>query len=224
MRTARTQIACLILAAVHAIAPAPPAIAQTEGAVKIRDVTARAQETHLRITVEIDNLFSKKITGTIRSGLPSVVFVEIELFEKDGQRLARRRVLQRISYDIWQERYTVQRDTAIQTFDDFASVQRLGSQVRDIEVADLSHMQMAKRYVVKVRAGISAISSVQSQKLSSWLQESDEVRSDVGSQERASGFQLNLSKLVSFLVGGDKRRGNSSPEYQLEFRLSDLKK
>ena len=164
-----------------------------------------------------------KIIGTIRSGLPSVVFVDIELAEKGGRRIARQRIVQSISYDIWQERYTIERDTLRRTLANFDSMQQASSTLHDIEMSALAQLKGQLSYVLTVQAGISPISGRQSQKFSSWLQDSDEIRSDVGSQERASGFQLNLSKLVSFLIGGDKRRGNTSPERRIEFRISELK-
>ena len=191
--------------------------------VRIKRVTPRVSQARLAVTIEIENLFSEKIIGTIRSGLPSVVFVDIELAEKGGRRIARQRIVQSISYDIWQERYTIERDTLRRTLANFDSMQQASSTLHDIEMSALAQLKGQLSYVLTVQAGISPISGRQSQKFSSWLQDSDEIRSDVGSLERAAGFQLNLSKLVSFLIGGDKRRGNTSPERRIEFRISELK-
>ncbi|MFQ5631963.1 MAG: DUF4390 domain-containing protein [bacterium] len=224
MRTVRYDIKLTILGLLQSFLIFAHAAAGSNPEIKVREVIPTIRENKLFVNVRIENLFSPKVVGTIQSGLPSVVFVELTLQEINGRRILRKRILQSISYNIWEERYTIQRDSTEESLQDFSLVKEHSSTIKEIYLIGARFLRAGAKYSVKVRAGISPISSLQSEKLSSWLQESDETQSDIVAQERSSGFKFNLSKLVSILVGGNKRSGNSSPEHVFEFRLADIER
>jgi hypothetical protein len=177
----------------------------------------------LTVSGVIHNLFSEKIVGTIQSGLPSMVEIEVKLLDAEGRTKLRRRYLRTISYDIWQERYTVRREDTTVVSGDFEAVKRLTSRLEHVVLAPKTVLDARTRYAIALRVRVIPISVRQGQKVLDWLREPNQTEEDLASEDRSSGFRLNLSKLVSFFVGGNKRRQNRSPWYSSRmFRLSDL--
>ena len=192
--------------------------------IKVRDVEPRLREGRILLDLEIDNLFSRKVVGTIQSGLPAVMYIDLAVQEKGRRPLLRKKIFYSISYNIWEERYTVTHDTIAQKFASFDALIAHLSQPRDLFLAEAGWLKSDKKYVIRLTAGVTLISSLQTQKLNSWLQETSVTQSDIVEQERDWGFRFNLSKLVTMLIGGNHRRGNRSAIREIEFRVADLRK
>ena len=122
MRTFRYDISWLLFILLHCFLSGASAQAASEPGIKVREIVPRIRENKLYVSIKVDNLFSQKVVGTIRSGLPSVVFIELTLQESGGRRIVRRRILQSISYNLWEERYTMQRDSTEERLQDFGLV------------------------------------------------------------------------------------------------------
>jgi hypothetical protein len=221
VRYDRKKFLSLLLTSIFFFAPVQAGSAPE---IKVRKVEPVLRDGKLYVNIRIDNLFTRKVIGTIQSGLPSAVLVEIQLLEKGRRKVAQKQIVQSISYNIWEERYTIVSDSTSEKLRDFDRALERGSAVENAFIVDARFLQPETTYILKVQVEISPISSLQTQKLSDWLQESDETQSEIVSGERSSGFKFNLSKLVSFLVGGNSKSANSSPGHKFEFRLADLQK
>lgn len=197
--------------------------AQTRDLMYISGVTPFVQNDTLRVSFRISNMFSQKVRGTIQSGLPSVVEYQIDLYEHK-RRLLRLHQIQRILYDVWEERYTLESadaDTG-RVFATFQTLARHCSQIENLVLLSRLRLRPQTRYRLTISASVSPISAHQNRKLSGWLQSANQTEDDITSPESSSGFKLNLSKLVSFFMRSSNRRGNYSAQFSTEFRLSDL--
>ncbi len=177
----------------------------------------------LHVLIRSEQVFDEKITGTIKSGLPCLVEVEIELRDAAGRVLERAREPFRISYDIWEEKYQLQSRDSTRIFVDFARIRRYFTVFRSAAIVPLRALATAQRYRLRVRIGVAPISSRQSRKLSGWLeaggQKSEE---DITSEERSSGFRVNVSVLVSWFLGNTKKRTHYSPWFVRVFEPAQL--
>lgn len=224
MRTVRYDFRKFLSLLLSIILFFAPAKAGSAPEIKVGKIEPVLRDGKLYLNIHIENLFSRKVIGTIQSGLPSAVLVEIQLLENGRRKVVQKQILQSISYNIWDEQYTIVSDSSSEKLRDFDRVLEKGSTIENAFIVDEHSLRPETTYIFKVQVEISPISSLQSEKLSDWLQESDETQSDIVSAERSSGFKFNLSKLVSFLVGGNNKSANRSREYEFEFRLADLQK
>jgi len=177
---------------------------------------------YLVASASIHGIFTPRIVGTIQSGLPSVVQIEVQVVSGKKTR-ARRRLLRRITYDIWAERYRIESEDTVVTTPDFEEVKRITNTLASVRLVARGLLNERDRLKIRVRVQVIPISVRQGKKVLSWLQEADQTEEELASEDRSSGFRFNLSRLVSFFVSGDKKHGNTSPWYtSAEFRISEL--
>lgn len=175
----------------------------------------------LAVQVQLENLFSSKIEGTIRSGLPCIIDVEVKLRESGRKWLNHARYLQRLTYDIWNEIYLLERPDTTLTFTDFDAATRSASHITVPGLIAIEKLDTGRDYTIAVQAAISPISTLQNEKLASWLQNTSETRTDVTSQERSSGFAINFSRFISFFLGDARKRAHISGWQEKTFRWGE---
>lgn len=198
-------------------------LAQDESTIRVERITPSLNEGRLTISAEFANLFSRKITGTIQSGLPSIIQTEIRFQNNDRKTLHNERLSRTISYDIWDERYTVKDGDTTAVFRDFELAQRFCRQLRhSFQPADFN-LARNESYVAQIRVGIIPISSGQAEKVTDWLLDPNQTEEQIAADERDSGFRLNLNKLLSFFVSSEKSNFASDWFSSEKFRLSELK-
>lgn len=192
--------------------------------VRVKEITPALVGGNLVLNLRIENLFTPKIVGTIQSGLPSIVQIHIQLLENQRVRLFDKSIFKRITYNIWDEYYTVECDTVIEKVRNFEALKVKSSLLRNLVLLARKRLNPASHYLLRIRAGISPISAIQSHKFNSWLRESRTTQSEIVSDERSSGFRLNISNLVSFFIGNDHRRKSRSAIEEFTFQLMDLQR
>jgi hypothetical protein len=191
--------------------------------VLVTRVTPQLVNNQLVVSGNFENLFSAKIVGTIQSGLPSIIQIEIKLNESSGKQIADRKFVRSISYDVWENRYTVSGDT-VTFFRDFDEVKKISSRIEKLAVASVQQLRRDIQLTIQMRVAIIPISSSQGKKVSDWLLDPNQTEETLASDDRAGGFKLNLTNLISFFVG-DKKQSQYSSQWQSSpsFRLVDLK-
>ena len=191
------------------------------GQIRVVRLVPIVEAGELRARLQVENLFSKKITGTIQSGLPCIVEIEIVL-QENGKKIVQKTDFKRILYNLWEEKYEIRTEDTTVVFSELQQVIRQCSDSAVVRLSDHSLLQPNSTYVLKVRVSIAPISNIQSQKLENWLREPNYTESDITSEEQTSGFKLNISQLVSFFIGGGKRRENVSPWFEVRFKTADI--
>jgi hypothetical protein len=192
-------------------------------AIRVAQITPRLSGQSLTVSAVCENLFSDKIVGTIQSGLPAIVQIEIKLKDDRNKQIARRQITRSISYNVWENRYTIAEDSA-RFFSELAEVKKISSRVEEAVLLSVQQLPPNMRFVIQMRAAVLPISSTQGRKVTDWLLDPNQIEESLPSEDRAGGFKLNLSNLISFFVGGKKQSQYSSDWHSSPtFRLEDLK-
>lgn len=198
--------------------------AGNEKTLRVERIKPELVNGYLTVSANFQNLFSERITGTIQSGLPSVIQIEIKLMKNSNQLVKRKQIVHSISYDIWDELYSINTEDSTEIYKDFTTAKKISSRLEKSALIAANLLTSQDRYSIHIRVGIIPISSKQGAKIADWLLDPNQTEENLASEERASGFKLNLSNLVSFFVGGKKRSRYSSDWFTSEtFFLNDLK-
>lgn len=199
-----------------------PLLRADDGEIRVEAITLALRQDTLTVSARFENLFSEKIVGTIQSGLPCIVKIEMELRENGDREVLEQEVTQTIEYDVWSEKYTIRRSDSTRVYSEFEEVKRRIRQFH-YELTETAFLKSTSRYTVAIRAAIIPITTRQADKISDWLLDPNQTEEALPSQNRSSGFKLNLNKLVSFLVGS-KRRSRYSSDWHTsnKFKLSEL--
>ena len=176
----------------------------------------------LVVSAQCRNLFSRKSVSTLQSGLPAVVQIDIGLLEAERAKtlfsgeegnfrtVRTVRVVRSITYNIWDERYAIREgdDTAI--FSDFATAEREVGRLGEEWLAEAAQLEAESIYGVRIRAQIIPISAEQGDKIADWLRNPHKMGEELADDSGESGFQLNVSRLISSFWDKGKQARNRS--------------
>ncbi len=162
-------------------------------------------EKQFAISASIENLFSRKIVSTIQSGLSSIIRFEINVAESGGPTIFDKSIIYSISYDIWDERYQIEKSDTTIYFDTFEQATSHGSAISGLKLFHSGLLDAGKIYYIKIRAQILPISAEQGHKAVEWLRNPEQPDEILLSGGRTSGFQLNVDKMLSFFIGRKSR-------------------
>jgi len=197
--------------------------AQAGGEIRVERITPGLSGDSLVVSADFKNLFSKKIVGTIQSGLPSIVEIQIKLLEGTRQ-IVRKPISRSIEFDVWEERYLVRSPDTTQVYFEFEQVKQASNRLLNAFLISRALLAAAKNYTIQIRVGIVPISAHQANKVSYWLENPNQSEEAIASDNRSSGFSLNINKLVSFFVSNKKgSQFNSKWFSSRPFRLAELK-
>ncbi|MBT4496970.1 MAG: DUF4390 domain-containing protein [Gemmatimonadetes bacterium] len=192
-------------------------------AIQVVDIEPVWIEDRLVVSAQCKNLFSRKSISTLQSGLPAVVQIDIGLLEaeraktlfsdeKGNFRTVRTvHIARSITYNIWDERYAIREgdDTAI--YGDFATAEREVGRLGEEWLAEAAQLEPEATYAVRIRAQIIPISAEQGDKIADWLRNPHKMGEELADDSGESGFQLNVSRLISsFWEKGKKARNRSA--------------
>ncbi len=196
--------------------------AQAGGEIRVERITPGLSGDSLVVSADFKNLFSKKIVGTIQSGLPSIVEIQIKLLGGTKQ-IVRKPISRSIEFDVWEERYVVRSQDTTEVYFDFEQVKQAANRLLNVVLISKGLLTATQNYTIQIRVGIVPISAHQANKVSYWLENPNQTEEAVASDNRASGFSLNINKLVSFFVSNKKGSQFSSKWFSSRpFRLTEL--
>ena len=199
------------------------AFAQAGSEILVERITPGLSGDSLVVSADFKNLFSRKIVGTIQSGLPSIVEIQIKLFEGTKQ-IVRKPISRSIEFDVWEERYRVRSPDTTQVYFEFEQVKQAANRLMNVFLISKALLAATKNYTMQIRVGIIPISAHQANKVSYWLENPNQSEEAIASDNRSSGFSLNINKLVSFFVNKKKGSRFSSKWFSSRsFRLAELK-
>jgi hypothetical protein len=210
----------LVLSAAQAI----PVTAQPSGEIRIDHIVATLAQDSLCISATLHNLFSRKIIGTIQSGLPSIINAEVKLMDNVKKQVLHKLISRSISYDIWEEEYSLATEETVKTFRDFESVKRAGSRLTQFPLIAANFLRAQAIYSVRIRVAIIPISAGQGAKVNEWLLYPNQTEEGFASDDRSSGFKFTLGNLISFFVRDRRRSRYNSDWFSSEpFTLGEIK-
>ncbi|MCA9733321.1 MAG: DUF4390 domain-containing protein [Deferribacteres bacterium] len=168
--------------------------------------------------------FTQKVSGTIQSGLPSVLEIELTIRDEQNNRVAEFVVLRRISYNIWDEKYRLDSADTTLYFKSFTDLQKACLLLKSAPFVKLATFAIGENYKLHVRAGLKLISSLQTRKLAGWLDKSYQETETISSDESSSGFRLSLGALVSMFMGDSAEKTAKAGWQVFPFSLTGLQK
>lgn len=223
MRTFANRF-CLFFTLLPLFARAAVPFPGGSGEIRVKSITPALKNDSLVVSATFENLFSPKIVGTIQSGLPSIIQIEMRLLDAHGRHLGRKFLTRNIEFDIWEEKYMIRENGHTRTFLRFEEVQKEMRALSREPLATRRVLRAGATYTVQLRVGIIPISARQAGKVTDWLQDPNQTEERLASENRTSGFELNINKLVSYFIGKKKGSRYISGWFKSQpFRLDDLR-
>ncbi|MDZ7289267.1 MAG: DUF4390 domain-containing protein [candidate division KSB1 bacterium] len=196
----------------------------TAQAPRVVSLVAEAGEQHLAVSARLAHLFSPKIVNTIRSGMPAVIRLDFRLVAEPDREVQRLTRALHLSYDLWNERYHLRFDHREQLVMSFAELEKICSAFEEQQFLPLDRLSSQPTYRLRLQITVIPISAKQDQQFRDWLENSGATEESAPGEERASGFRLNLSKLLSFFLGKkDQPFGVSEWAMSPPFRLGEAR-
>jgi len=189
----------LLLAAALATATAARA---HEAARVVEAEPARAGD-QLVCTLVLDRLFTPPIESTLKSGLPVVIDLALELLPEGGGKALGRLLRTEARYDVWDDFYTLRRDGRDRRFADFADLERACRRVDAWPLAGLGDLP-APVFGLRVRVAVSPLSGEEHERMARWVAETVSDPGDPAARE----LRLDLGGMIeAFFRSGERGRG-----------------
>ncbi len=188
---------------------------------KIRALLAQPQDGRIAAHVQLENLFSPKITSTIRSGLPVIIRCDFRLQTGNGREVARAVQSVQVLFDIWTQRYRLTLLDSNLFVSTFEEMEKTFAKLELAAITSHDRLDSALSYRLRLRVTVIPISAEQGKQLLQRLESNDLRSESTASESGRSGFSVNLSSLLSFFLSGEERaHGASDWASSSTFRLT----
>ena len=132
----------------------------------------------------------------------------------------------KISYDVWEELFNIQglqsTEKPLQTLEE---VKNYFSKQLKTGILPKEYLMSAEEYHIDAESHLTLLTRKQSRQLKDWIQTGEQTEEDLPSNERDTGFRLNLNNLVQFFMGEkDKPEEFFLETTSAKFRIFDLMK
>ena len=188
----------------------------------VAEIQPELVDGRLAVSARCRNLFSRKSISTLQSGLPAVVRVDIDLLEASQERslfssgegdyrsVYAAELVRSISFNIWNERYSIRRGETTAVFSEFDSARQAVGRIDRESLVEAAQLKPMSTYAVRLRVQLVPISAEQEDKVADWLRNPHRLDEDLGTEERERGLQFNASELISVFWGRKKPARDSS--------------
>jgi hypothetical protein len=150
--------------------------------------------------------------------------LNLKLIDPGNKVIQSKKMSGKISYDVWEELFNIQglpsTGNSLQTLDE---VRDYFSKRLKTGLLPKEYLMSAEEYHINVESHLTLLTGKQSRRLKDWIETGEQTEEDLPSNERDTGFRLNLNNLVQFFMGKKNK-----PEKLLlkasseKFRLTDL--
>jgi hypothetical protein len=210
----RLWIVCAICFMLVFALSCKPAYADDGEEIRVEDIQPNLKSGHLTFSAKFKNLFSRKTLGIIQTGLASIVRTEVKIVESGNKNIYTDKFEHRISYNLWEERYTIQSEDTTITINDLDNAVLTASGIKDRVLVKDSMLRDTFRYTIQMRVEIIPISTAQGENLAGVQNES----------QTEGGFGFNVGSLVSFFADRNKPQEYRSGWHTSKpFTISDLR-
>ena len=194
MVLAFAQLAFAALVAANAFA-----IEQTA---RIERVELARAEGELVADVDVAALFSASVENTLKSGLPVVVDLALELRPAAGRSLARL-VRSTLSYDVWEDRYRLERGGSHWDYPDLAALRAAGARYEAVPLAALAALGAPASLTLSLRVAVDPLGGAERERMERWLARTVSDPADPSARE----LRLDLGALLGSVFGGKGDQG-----------------
>lgn len=183
-----------------------------------------AADDSLKLEIRFENLFEGNIKKTLLAGLPILIDINIQLIDSENKSIQSKKLSGKIVYDVWEELFNIQglqsTENSLPTLDDV--INYFSDQLKT-SLLPKDYLMGAEVYHINAESRLTLLTQKQSRQLKYWIQSGEQTEEDLPSNERDTGFRLNLNTLVQFFMG----KKNEPEEFFLEnssvkFSVTDL--
>lgn len=189
-----------VLAAAFAALVAANALAVDQSA-RVERVELSRAAGELLADIELSALLSPPVENTLRSGLPVVVDLAIELRPTAG-RASGRLVRSTLSYDVWEDRYRLERAGVQGDYPDLAALRAAASRYEALPLAALSALG-AGSLTLSLRVAVDPLGGAERERMERWLARTVSDPADPSARE----LRLDLGALLGSVFGGKGGQG-----------------
>lgn len=214
------SIYILFLAGIYFL-PISPTLAQNKPSISVHPYL---KNDSLKLEIHFTNLFEGNIKKTLLAGLPILFEVNLKMLDSDNRTVHSKEMNGRITYDVWEELFKIEGfDSGGKPLQELDDVKQFFNHHLKTALMPKEYLMSAEVYRVTAESQLTLLTRKQSRELEDWIKSSDQTEEDLPSQERDTGFRLNLNQVVHFFMGKqDEQEKYIFEASSAQFRLSDL--
>jgi hypothetical protein len=163
--------------------------------------------------VNCGGLFSEKIVGTVKSGLPAVVELLYTIETRDGDVIGNGIHSFELRYDVWEDVYSIVAGDSNRAFASFDEMGSAIDNVRGLPIIPVEMIDPSLEYAVRLTVAVHPLAGSEKRRLEGFVEESVGARSHGSWREQA----LNINELISRFFSRDKGVSNRSDVYRTDF-------
>jgi len=170
--------------------------------------TARVERVELSLAagelladLELSALLSAPVENTLKSGLPVVVDLAIGLRPGEG-RASGRLLRSTLSYDVWEDRYQLERGGVQRAYPDLAALRAAAARYEALPLAALSDLG-AGSLTLSLRVAVDPLGGAERERMEKWLARTLSDPADPSARE----LRLDLGALLGSVFGGKGAQG-----------------
>ncbi len=179
------------------------AILPAQEEIRVRDVLPYMTGDSLKCSYRISDLIQGAVRQTLVSGLPVLIEEQCRLVDEKQHNTSTVINKFRITYDIWEDVIHLDGAFFSKTFPSPDSLNKWWAPRRDIFLTATSSLPNASRAYIFIRLRVILLSRSQSERLKDWILNSQETEENLPTQDRDTGFTLNLNRLLSLFFRKD---------------------
>jgi hypothetical protein len=167
--------------------------------------------------VTSSGLFSERITGTVKSGLPAVVDLFYYFSTLDGSAVAESVLSFSLRYDVWEDVYSIEAPDTALSFHTFAEMQRAIEDLHQLKLISLDSLDSDRSYRVHMSIMVNPLRGADRERIAGWVSENMRTSED----DSWHGQVLNLNELISHFFSRERGVVNQSSWYKSSFVKPD---
>ena len=174
-----------------------------QDSLKIAQVSPFLQNDTLYCEFGVNNLFSGEIREALLSGLPILLELKPQLYNRQRQRLKESTIKLRVTYDIWEDHYLQESNDVLQIFTSLEQLIHWWQSVDSYPFFSAGQLNENDQFWIVLDLRVIVLTRRQNEKLRNWIINSAENEDDVSVFRKDSGFRLNLNRVIAFFIGDD---------------------
>ncbi len=174
-----------------------------QDSLQIKQLRPSLQNDTLRCSFQVNNLFSGEIREALLSGLPILLELKPQLYNRERQRIRTATFKLRVTYDIWEDRYLQESNQLPVAFTSLEMLTTWWNDVQPYPIFSVDGMDTEEQLWIVMDLRVIVLTRSQNEKLKNWIISSAESEEDVSVFRKDSGFRLNLNRIIALFIGDD---------------------
>lgn len=180
----------------------------------------------LLVSVSFENPFRDDVRKSLLAGLPLLFDCTTALQDEGGKTIAQKSRGGQIQYDVWEENFRItgfKRKPLV--FEDLTKLTNWFRRFLIFNFGVPAKYYTGQNFRAQIDSRLTILTRKQNRQLSDWLRNSNQTEEDLPSQERTTGFKLNLNRIIQMFISRDKK----NEEYRASvltpvFQISELER